>query len=71
MVSRGAQRRTAGNIAFLISLLAALLAAPYLFHPERSTTMGTIEAATGFLKGVPPIDRAAPRNIETATFSLG
>jgi hypothetical protein len=61
----------AARAAFLILVLAALLLTPYFLHPERRNTMPTIETSDGLLTGIPPIDKAAPKKTETATFSLG
>jgi hypothetical protein len=71
MLQAGTAHRSKGNVAFLFLVLAAGLAAFYFFHAERRNAMQTIETATGLPAGIPPIDEAAPKKTETATFSLG
>jgi hypothetical protein len=73
MMSRtGIIRKTRpGSVIFWGVLLAAGLLTLYFIQNDRRNTMPTVETSAGLLAGIPPIDRAAPKKTETATFSLG
>ena len=65
------RRSRPGNVLLLVVVVAAGLLTFYFIQNYRRITMPTVETQAGLLAGIPPIDRAAPKKTETATFSLG
>lgn len=59
------------NVLLWVIVLGAGLLTFYFIQNYRRNTMPTVETPAGLLAGIPPIDRAAPKKTETATFSLG
>jgi hypothetical protein len=58
-------------IVATIAMLAVLVGGIVVARPKGTSDMALNENTAQVAVGIPPIDAAAPTNLETATFGLG